>query len=482
MRRRDFLVLAGTAPLAAATPLAPNLATDPLRPQYHLLPAKNWMNDPNGPIFWQGKYHMFFQYNPNGAFWGDMHWAHAVSDDMLHWRHLPIAIAPTPGGPDKDGVFSGCAVIDKGVPTVLYTGVNPEAQCVATSSGDLTAWKKYEGNPVIAGPPPGMEATGFRDPAVWQERDTWLMAIGSGLRGKGGAVLLYESKDLRHWTYLHPLIQGKMKPGPAAKDPVDSGEMWECPDFFPLGGKHVLVISTERVVKYFVGKYADRKFEPETEGGVDYGCYYAARTMTNTGERRILWGWITEGRTVAAHTAAGWAGAMSLPRELTLGPDGKLRMRPTAEVERLRGKPLGAHPEGDCLELIAEIDPGDAPQAGLRLHAAPDGSEQTLLYYDRAGRRLVLDRSKSSLDPSADRGEQSGSLELAPGERLRLRVFLDGSVLEIFANERACLTGRIYPTRAQSKGIELFASGGKAKLASMQSWQIQPISKDRLTS
>ena len=482
MRRREFLALAAASPLAAAPPLSPNLATDPQRPQYHLLPAKNWMNDPNGPILWQDQYHMFYQYNPNGAFWGDMHWAHDVSDDMLHWRHLPIALAPTPGGPDKDGVFSGCAVIDKGVPTVLYTGVNPETQCLATSSGDLTVWKKYEGNPVIPGPPPGMQVTGFRDPAVWQEGDTWLMAIGSGFRGKGGCVLLYESKDLRHWTYLHPLIQGKMKPGPAAKDPVDSGEMWECPDFFPLGGKHVLVISTERVVKYMVGKYADRQFAPEAEGGVDYGNYYAARTMANTGSRRILWGWITEGRTVAAHTAAGWAGAMSLPRELALGSDGKLQMRPAAEVERLRGKSLGAHPEGDCLELIAEIDPRDARQAGLRLRAAPDGSEQTLLYYDRAGRRLVLDRSKSSLDAGADRGAQSGPLELAAGEPLRLRVFLDGSVLEIFANARACLTGRIYPTRPQSKGIQLFASGGKAKLVSMESWQIQPISKDRLTS
>src|SRR5580658_1601261 len=317
MRRRDFLALAGAVPLAAvdAPAAASKLAADPHRPQYHLLPAANWMNDPNGPIYWNGKYHMFYQYNPNGAFWGDMHWGHAVSEDMVHWKHLPVALAPTPGGPDKDGVFSGCAVIDNGAVTAVYTGVNPETQCIATSGGDLTEWKKFAGNPVIAAPPAGLQVTGFRDPCVWKEGDTWLMAVGSGFRGKGGAVLLYESKDLRHWNYLHPLVTGRMKAGPGAKDPVDSGEMWECPDFFSIDGKHLLIHSTERVVKYLMGAYKDRQFFPESMGGIDHGSYYAARTTTNTGDRHILWGWLTESRTVEAQRAAGWSGVMSLPRD-----------------------------------------------------------------------------------------------------------------------------------------------------------------------
>src|ERR1700727_2492966 len=123
MRRREFLALAGSARLAAAAAPAAKLAADPQRPQYHFLPGANWMNDPNGPIYWQGKYHMFYQYNPNGAFWGDMHWGHAESGNRGHGKPLPMALAPTPGGADKDGVFSGCAVIDNGVPTVIYTGV-----------------------------------------------------------------------------------------------------------------------------------------------------------------------------------------------------------------------------------------------------------------------------------------------------------------------------------------------------------------------
>ena len=482
MRRREFLALAGAAPLAAAVPAA-KLAADPQRPQCHFLPAANWMNDPNGPIYWQGKYHMFYQYNPNGAFWGDMHWGHAESLDMVHWKHLPMALAPTPGGPDKDGVFSGCAVIDNGVPTAIYTGVNPEVQCIATSAGGLTEWKKYAANPVIAGPPAGMQVAGFRDPAVWKEGDTWLMALGSGFRGKGGAVLLYESKELRHWSYLHPLVTGKMRAGgdTNAKDPVDSGEMWECPDFFPLGDKHLLIISTERVVKYMLGSYAARRFQPETTGIVDFGSYYAARTMTNTGGRRILWGWLTESRSVDAQRAAGWSGVMSLPRELALN-GGKLRMRPAAEVGKLRGKPLGADAAGDCLEILAEIDPGGAQQAGLKLRATPDGSEQTLLYYDRGAKLLAVDKSKSSLNPAADRKTQSGPFELATGEMLRLHIFLDGSVIEVFANDRACLTARVYPENPHSLGLGLFSNGGRAKLASLKAWEMRPISSNRLTT
>jgi beta-fructofuranosidase len=485
MRRREFLALAGAVPTATpgapSSKLAARLAADPHRPQYHLLPAANWMNDPNGPIYWRGQYHMFYQYNPNGAFWGDMHWAHAVSDDMVRWKHLPMALAPTPGGPDKDGVFSGCAVVDNGGVTAIYTGVNPETQCIATSGGGLTEWKKFPGNPVIAAPPADIQVTGFRDPAVWKEGDTWLMAVGSGFRGKGGAVLLYESKDLRRWTYVHPLVTGRMRSGASTKDPVDSGEMWECPDFFPLGGKHLLIVSTERVVKYMLGRYTDRTFHTETLGGIDFGSYYAARTMTNTGDRRILWGWLTEGRPVEAQKAAGWSGVMSLPRELKL-LGSQVQMRPAAEVETLRGKRLGADPVGDCLEIQAEIDPGDAPRAGLKLRAAADGNEQTLVYYDREQRLLSVDRSRSSTGAGADRGMQSGPFLLHPGEPLRLRIFLDGSVVEIFANDRFCLTTRIYPVGPQSTGLGLYASGGTAKMVSFAAWEMRPISPDRLTT
>ncbi|MBN2309561.1 MAG: glycoside hydrolase family 32 protein, partial [Candidatus Hydrogenedentes bacterium] len=177
------------------------------------------MNDPNGLIQWKGQYHLFYQHNPGEAVWGNMHWGHAVSADLIHWRHLPIALAPEPDGPDAFGVFSGCAVDNDGIPTLVYTGVAPpETQCIATGSDDLVTWTKYEGNPVIAGPPDEFEVTGFRDPKVWRDGDTWDMVVGSGIEGKGGAVLLYRSPDLINWTYLRPLHIG---------DADKTGPMWE---------------------------------------------------------------------------------------------------------------------------------------------------------------------------------------------------------------------------------------------------------------
>ena len=284
LSRRSFLALSAAAAAAASLPedclglgWAPSeqqLAEDILRPQYHLLPAKNWMNDPNGPIYWNGQYHVCFQYNPNGAYWGDMHWAHSMSPDMVHWKHLPIALSPTIGGPDQDGCFSGSAVVDRGVPTFIYTGVaasSPEkatlrdgqhnfreTQCLATSKDpQLLTWQKLP-QPVLDSPPAGMQVTGFRDPCLWKDGDTWYMAVGSGIAKQGGMVLLYRSHDLRSWEYLHPLHSGKWN-GKVTPDTVDSGEMWECPDFFPLGGKHVLLYSTERKVYWTVGDYDAKK-------------------------------------------------------------------------------------------------------------------------------------------------------------------------------------------------------------------------------
>ena len=308
MNRRQFIQRTSAASAWLATGRAQSeegfnkdgvsrrLAADPQRPRYHFLPPSCWMNDPNGPIFWNGQYHMFYQHNPNGAFWGTMHWGHAVSRDLVHWQHLPIALAPTPRGPDKDGVFTGCAVINKGVPTLVYTGVSPEVQCLATSDDEMLMWKKHPRNPVIASPPKGLEVTGFRDPCVWRENELWHMVIGSGFKGVGGTALLYTSEDLFHWKYRHPLFVGKMESTAVSDNPVATGEMWECPDFFPLGKKNVLIVSTQGTTVYFVGTYADRKFHPELQGQVDCGAYYAPKSMLDANGQRILWGWIQERR------------------------------------------------------------------------------------------------------------------------------------------------------------------------------------------
>ena len=467
------------------TELREKLAADPQRPRYHFLPPANWMNDPNGPIFWKGKYHLFYQHNPYAPFHGGrsgtMHWGHAVSKDLVYWTHLPIALAPTPGGPDKDGVYSGCCVDNDGVPTIIYTGVSPEVQCIATSDDDMITWKKYSENPVINSPPIGMAVTGFRDPCVWREDDGWYMLIGSGIKGIGGAALLYKSKDLINWEYLHPLYVGEKE---------RTGTMWECPDFFPLGEKYVLLVSTLGTTLYFVGTYTDHKFRPEAQGNMDFGGYfYAARSMVDDKERRILFGWIKEGRSAAAQWASGWSGVQALPRLLSLREDGTLNIEPVPELKALqsehhRYEDIHVTPssssllediQGDCIEIEAELNLGDAKEFGLKVRSSPGDAEETLIFYNREKKSLNVNRERSSLYPDVSREIQKGPIELANGENLKLHVFIDRSVVEVFANGRVCLTSRIYPSRVDSLGIGLFARGGSATLKSMSIWEIKSI-------
>jgi beta-fructofuranosidase len=480
----------------AVEPRREGSAGDAHRPRYHFLPPAGWLNDPNGLIHWQGVYHLFYQHNPYSAHHERIHWGHATSVDLVHWTRRPIALAPTPGSPDEDGCFSGCAVDNDGTPTLVYTGVRGPAQlpCVVTSADDLITWRKHPGNPVIAAPPGDLDLVAFRDHSVWREGDTWYQVIGSGIRDVGGTALLYRSPNLLRWEYLGPIFIGDMR----AVDPPWTGTMWECPDFFALEDKHILVVSVwdkEQLLYpvYFTGGYADHAFLPDQVHRLDFGAsFYAPQSLCEAGGRRIMWGWLREERDPGAQMAAGWSGVMSLPRILTLRPDGTLDMRPAPELERLRGplrrvEALALAPSpstpleggrGDRLEIAAEIDPGAAAETGLIVRAAPDQAEQTRIYYDRVRQRLILDGSRSSLSDTARREVHSGPLALAPGEPFRLRIFLDSSVIEVFANERVCLTARVYPVRPDSLGLAVFAEGGAARLITMDMWEMASIWPD----
>jgi beta-fructofuranosidase len=500
MNRRKFFGIATTAvtsPIFAEDQeaLARRLASDPHRPRYHLLAPRNWMNDPNAPISWKGRYHVFYQWNPTVSEWGNIHWGHAVSSDMIHWKHMPMALAGTPGGTDQAGVYTGSAVVDNGVPTILYTAARTSAQMLATAEDDsLNTWKKYEGNPVVR-PPAGLKLSGFRDPAVWKEGETWYMIVGAGFKDEGGSALLFRSPDLRKWEYMHPLHTGKIQ---KAEEPglVMQDDMWECPDFFPLGNKHVLLASTARKNPYFVGAYRDHQFVTENQGHTDFRTGYAAKTMIDAKGRRILWTWVRERRKDALFKAAGWAGAIGLPRVLTLLPGNVLGMDPIPELSVLRGRrkqfhnisveqdeqvPLQGAP-GDCSELVAEIEPGTAEEFGLKLRATPDDTEHMLFGYSAKEKVLFSDTRRSSLNPDTSRAIQKGFFELQPGEALKLHIFLDGSVVEVFVNGRACFAERVYPTRTDSLETALFSRGGTSRLRSMDVWELQPISPDRLTT
>jgi beta-fructofuranosidase len=271
--------------------------------------------------------------------------------------------------------------------------------------------------------------------------------------------------------------------------------MWECPDFFPLGDRHVLVVSVwdyDRTLYsvYFTGTYAEHKFAPEHLHRLDFGAsFYAPQSLRDAQGRRIMWGWLREEREPQAHVAAGWAGVMSLPRVLSLRSDGMLDMRPAPELTALRGshyqlRDVDLKPEGsglptglrgDTLEIVAEFDPSEAAAIGLAVRTAPDRSEQTRVSYDPIHQRLAIDSSESSMSAEAQGGAHSGPLVLSSGETLRLQVFLDRSVVEVFGNERVCVTSRVYPSRADSLGVELFAHGGAARLISMDGWEMSPI-------
>src|SRR5215813_3877491 len=474
------------------------LATDPLRPSLHLLPAMNWMNDPNGPIYWNGLYHMFLQYNPNAIVWGDRHWNHAVSDDMIHWRHLPIALAPTPGWDDADGCFTGSAVNDKGVATVLYTGVKAtsadratlrdgnhnfrEVQCLATSSDpQLRKWNKWK-EPVIQ-PPSDPKLTGFRDPFLWQDGSTWYLGVASGQFQQGGQVLLYRSKDLRSWEYLHPLASGHWTEKENI-NPVNSGEMWECPDFFPLGSKHVLLYSTAGRVLWEVGELDLKEliFHPQKRGVLDHGAFYAQKTQQDAKGNRILWGWIPEKRPDSELIAAGWAGCMALPRVLSLASDNSLQMSFAPQVESLRYRTLQRfRSSGNSPDENNQIAQFEFRQIRGELLWKVTEWPFRLTLEDRAGTWLAVNCGEEGSTLKLVVGNLSASLPNEKNSPKNFHLILDASVAELIFNNQHVFTARIYRTPDGPLRISV-ANSDLSELESYKFWTLHPISGDRLTT
>ena len=278
--------------------------------------------------------------------------------------------------------------------------------------------------------------------------------------------------------------------------PIWTGSMWECPDFFALGGRHVLIVSVwdHEQLHYsaaLVGRYRDHQFIPEVEHKLDYGDrhFYAPQSFTDAQGRRISVGWVQEGRSVEAQLASGWSGVMSLPRVLTLSADGQVCMQPVPELAALRAEhthcaaidvPAGQEvvlPEvsGDTLELLVDLLPAPVGRCGIVVRRSPDGAEQTRIIYDATLGQLIVDRTQSSLDLTTDHNAHVAPLTLGADEPLRLHVFLDRSVLEVFANERISITSRIYPTRPDSVGVALLAEGGQAQLDALDAWQLRSI-------
>ena len=297
--------------------------------QYHFAPPKGWMNDPNGLMYYDGKVHAFYQHYPDGTFWGPMHWGHAVTEDFLHWEHLPIALYPEKPYDGLRGCWSGSGIEHDGKMYLFYTGDGAgtkQTQCLAI--GDGTNFEKYEGNPVIAASPVGSNEN-FRDPKVFAFGDTYRMVCGTDADGVG-KILLFSSDDLIHWTYTNTLFET-----------TSHGGTPECPDLFPVGDKWVLMFSAikkqvESTV-LMVGEFDGENFQIEETvhpiGGEDY---YAPQSFLMPDGRRILIGWLYHwGRKPSEEDTA--AGAFSIPCEVTM-QDGRLHIFPVQEAQHLLTK------------------------------------------------------------------------------------------------------------------------------------------------
>lgn len=494
----------------AIDPRRQALSGDRQRPAYHFLAPAAWMNDPNGPIYWRGKYHLFYQYNPTGAFWHDPCWGHAVSDDLVHWQDLPPALVPEPGQADEHGCFSGMAFLDKqGTPTIIYYG-NPHGVCIATSNDDLLVeWTKHPANPVIRHP---LDPNAYQvfDPCAWLEGDTYYAITGGIMPKRPKSILsdgrdvafLFRSTDLEHWEYRHPFYE--------SSNFTEGGEDCAVPDFFPFGDKHMLIFcSHTRAAQFYTGSYRDERFIPERHQRLAFsetarvGVLGEGLTLLDDRGRRIFFGRISEGRFGHVQRASGWSGILALPMLLSPGPDGEVMIEPVPELAALRRDHIHlvdlALPantavdlpavRGDQLEIRAVFAWSEAEEFGLAIRRTADGQEETLIRVNTnpwtshrpqrdlsPTRELILDVTRSSTSPDvSNRESQRCLIDLPYGRLIELRLFIDRSVVELFANRRHYLSKRIYPAAPDSLGVRAYAVGGEARLVSLDAWRMQAI-------
>ena len=431
---------------------------------YHLMAPSGWINDPNGFCYFKGYYHIFYQYHPYSAQWGPMHWGHARSKDLVHWESLPAALIP--GDPeDKDGCFSGSAVIKDDTMYLFYTGHHyygdgdPEHfwqnQNLAYSHDGLH-FQKYAENPIIATAPED-NTHHFRDPKVWMHENAYYMILGSQNLQNLGRAILYRSKDLKRWEYVCAMSD--------SEHIETEGFMWECPDFFHLNGKDVLLFSPQGIKEspkahlnlynlgYFVGdldyttgKYHRGEFK-ELDKGFDF---YATQTMETPDGRRIAFAWMAMWESNMPEQKDGWAGALTIPRELTLKED-HLYMQPVKELAALRKDEgryqLISHPQKaqissfyPYVEAILKIQSDKAstdPSVVATEILNKDDLDFQLSLKNSAEEAIVTLSYKHALQEftlTRNDREDARFGSIMPANVIDLQLFIDKSSLEIFIN------------------------------------------------
>ncbi|MEM7116759.1 MAG: glycoside hydrolase family 32 protein [Chloroflexota bacterium] len=484
---------------------------EPFRPQIHFTPPEKWINDPNGMVYYDGEYHLFYQYYPEDTVWGPMHWGHAVSRDLVNWEHLPIALSP-----DELGyIFSGSAVIDwqntadfgAEAMVAIYTYHDPanrnQSQAIAYSLDNGRSWTKYAGNPVIPTPP---NIRNFRDPKVmWYDggdgaegdNGHWVMSLAAG-----SAILFFTSPNLKAWE-----PSGSFGFGYGS-----TGGVWETPDLFelPVGDsgetRWVLTVGLGNGapaegsgMQYFVGDFDGQTFTSENPRNTvlwaDYGAdFYAAQSWSDVlnsdvlnsdvlssdepNSRRLWLAWLNNWHYAPKIPTSTWRGAMSLPREVRLvEADEGIRMVQTAvpELTQLRttqhrwqnitvqpNAPFVPDVQGELLEIIAKIEtPIEANSLGIRVRVGE--SEATTIGYAPKSSAIFVDRTKAGQADFHDNFAKLHIAQLDPiDDAIKLHIFVDRSAVEVFANDGlVTFAERIFPSD-ESVGVEVFVEGETA--------------------
>jgi beta-fructofuranosidase len=500
------------------------LALDPYRPLYHFVSPESGLNDPNGLCFWQGNWHLFYQTNPPEEP-SRPHWGHAISADLIHWRDLPHAIHPNP----ERMSFSGSTLVEADRVIAIYHGVGAGNMVAIARDPMLLNWEKLTGKAVIpepcgmwntitgkevtpglgGNPPPAGAMNFMYDPCIWKKEGFYYSLSGgilphapSGKRTR--AEFLFRSRDLTSWEYMHSFIEGDLF--------GEIGDDGGCPYFWPIGDRHILLHYSHRSGgKYILGDYDTRRdtFIATAGGSFTFGSFYPGGVHAPSATPDGKGGVIAIFNINTAKPTPGWDQIMSLPRRLTLMGKDDLGVEPAGDIESLRGdhrqtprQTLPANREvvlesirGNAIEIVAEIDPKNAPMIELDVLRSPDREEFTrICFFKQRGCRnwqravggfwdqnaidslISIDTSRASQLPDVlSRAPETAPFYLPPGENLKLRVFIDKSVLEVFVNGRQCAAVRVYPGREDSLGVSLLAQGQDAELLALNAWRMKSI-------
>jgi beta-fructofuranosidase len=493
------------------------LLKDPYRPAYHfVIPEGNAKpGDPNGAFYSNGRYHLMYLYNREGSGYS---WGHVSSKDMLHWRNHPDAIGP---GDGDEGCFSGGAFVDDdGTAFLSYWMLWGDKGIGLAKSTDnnFCDWEKFENNPVIKSTEWGITemkdasgkviSVGSSDPSnIWKKNDKYYMLTGnllvlikygreddSPVYQQGDWLDLFESENLKDWTYLHRFYERNPEWTEASEDNM-------CPSFLPLpsspdsgkaSDKHLLLfISHNRGCQYYIGDYdyKNDKFYPTNHGRMSWKdqAYISPEALIDGTGRQIMWSWILDDRPDSLKNYFGWNGTYGLPRSLWLGNDGTLRMRAIKELETLRieekefsnvkvnseSEVKLNEPGFELMELEVIIEPNNSLRYGVKVGVSDNGREETLIYYDREEKKLKFDTRNSGLGDFGRKIIEEAPFELKNDEPLILRIFVDRSIVEVFANDRQAIARMVYPTLGGT-GVSLFSEGGNMKARSVKSWKLAP--------